>query len=246
MRHALAHTDRASRGLAHAPFLALTWLVSAVPPCAAGVGLVQHTLTSGLPTQAGQMLSLLGWAFLLVLAGAWYLLGQAFLLRQAQAVLRGEPVPGLPTTRVLLDLLPWLARAHGARLGLSVLGLLPLGAGLPLARLVSCPWPVRAALRPGERGSTEAPTIEVVVAQLGAGVLWALLALNLALALSWGQQGLPSGLATLLPRLMEPRVWIIAGGLSLAISEPWRALALIAALGLDAPHAAIDPVGERP
>lgn len=233
MRRALLPADRAARALAQAPWLVLTWLLAAAPPIAAGAGLTRHALRSGLPAQSGQMLALLGWAALLVVAAGWYLLGQAFLLRQAQAALRGEPVPALPSLRALLEQMPWLARAHAARLGVSALGLLPLGAGLPLARLLSSSWPVLAALRPGVRTSPTPPPLSVVTTQVGAWLLWALTTLNLALGLAWIGHGLPSAGAALLPRLLDPQLWALAGLLALTLSEPWRLLALVAALGLD-------------
>ncbi len=232
---ALRCADRATRGLVRAPVLVLSWWVGAVPVLAVGSSLVRRSLEGGVPSEAGDLLTLALWSFAAVLAWAWYLLCHVFLLQQAGSSLAGRPIPRLPTPRRVLDQLPALTRAHGARLLVSLLALIPLGAALPLARLVTGSWPVRAVLGPVPGRRPWLPPLEVVVVQLAAWVLAALLALNVAVLLAWMAHGSLLDAAALLPRLTDARLWVAALLVALSIAEPWRILAVAAALGFPEP-----------
>ncbi len=235
MNRALHHGDRAFRVLARNPVLVLTWWLSTLPLLGASYGLVRRALEHGFPQEAGDLMVLLLWSCLLVLTWAWYLLGSIFLHQQARAGARSEPVPPLPSLRRLLDQFPATAAAHAARTGLTAAALLPLAAGLPFARIATAPWPVRACLgapahTPGE---SRWPSLGVAVTQVLAWSLMLMLTANMAVLLGWLTQGTFLDAAALLPRLSDPRLWAVGALLSLSLVEPWRALALVYALGLD-------------
>jgi hypothetical protein len=71
-------------------------------------------------------------------------------------------------------------------------------------------------------------------------VSWLLLGLltaNIVVLGGWLLHGAALDASALLPRLSDPRLWAVSALLALSITEPWRALALIATLGLDElPH----------
>ncbi len=237
MRRALRPADHALRALARTPGLVFTWWAAALPLLMASYGLVHRALDHGLPSQAGDLLLLLLWSCLVVVGWAWYLLGIIFLHQQALASARGEPVPGRPSLSHLLDLFPATAAAHAARTGLSLLALVPLGTALPLARVITAPWPVRAALglpRSAPRPAS-APPLGVVATQILAWVLLGLVTANLVVLAGWVTHGSLLDAPSLLPQLSDPRLWAVAGLLSLSLVEPWRALAMILALQLDHP-----------
>lgn len=233
MRRALEPADRATRALARAPGLVFTWWVATLPLLLAASGLLRRALDHGLPAEAGSLLLLLLWSCLVVLAWAWYLLGTIFMHQQALAASRREPVPRVPSLRRLLDLLPSTATAHALRTGLSLVALIPLGAALPLVRITTAPWPVRASLAGARSGDTTWPELEVVLAQVLAWLLLGLVTTNIVVLAGWLTHGSLLDALTMLPQLSDPRLWVISGLLGLSLVEPWRALALIAALHLD-------------
>jgi hypothetical protein len=235
VRRALLQADRAFGALARAPGLVLIWWLATLPLLAAGYGLVSRALTHGLPSQANELLLLLLWSCLVVLAWSWQLLGFLHLHHRARASLRVQDAPPPTSLRHLVDLLPSYAVASAARLAATLLAIVPLGAALPLVRAVSSPWPVRAALGLRARPARLLPGLELVVIQLLSWLLLALLTGNLVVLAGWIIQGVFLEAASLLPRLSDGRLWAVAGLLALSIVEPWRVLALVAALGLDHP-----------
>ncbi len=215
--------------------MVLHWWIAALPALLVGAALLPKALRGGIPTEAGELMGLLLWSFLAVLAWAWYLLGTVHVIQQAGLSISKQPASRLPSPRRLLDHLPALARAHGARLLVSLLALLPLGAALPLARLVTGPWAVRAVLGTGPRTKRWLPEIELVVVQLAAWILLVLLTTNIVVLLAWFAHGSLLDAAALLPRLTDPRLWGVALLASLSVVEPWRVLAIVAALGTTSP-----------
>ncbi len=236
MRRSLEHADRAFVALAAMPWLVLVWWLAALPPLAVGWLLVRRALEAGLPSDVGGALILLLWSCLFVLAWAWYLVGLVLLVQLAQAALWGERAR--PAARRLLERLPATAMAHAGRLVLCIMALVPLGAGLPLARLATAGWSLRTALGlpAREPGTSPLPSLASVVVQAVGWCLLTLLAVNLAVLLGWLVHGSLLDAATLLPRLTDPRLWAAAGLLALSVVEPWRTLALLSALGLDRPR----------
>lgn len=248
MRRALSQADRAFRALARAPVLVLIWWGATLPLLAACYGLVSRAVGHGLPSQASDLMLLLLWSCLVVVAWSWQLLGSLHLHQRAWACLRDRADAHPPSLRHLVDLLPGFALASAARIAATVVALLPLAAALPLARLVSSPWPVRAALGLEARPPRLLPGQELVVVQLMSWLLLALLTGNLVVLSGWLVQGAFVDAASLLPRLSDVRLWAVAGLLALSIVEPWRILALTAAMGLDCsePPPAGSVPGARP
>jgi hypothetical protein len=228
MKRALARAEEAGQLLARHPTLILTWWVFSLPLMAAGHALARRALERGLPGESIELLQLLLWACLLVLGWAWYLLGVVFLHQQADAVVLGSPLPRLPSPRKLLDRFPACASAHAARTALSLVAALPLGAGLPLVRVISCSWPARAALgHPRAIGLARGrPGLELGVLQVCSWLLLALTSLNMAVLVAWVTLGSLLDAPALLPQLSDPRLWAVAVLLSASLVEPWRALAL--------------------
>jgi hypothetical protein len=233
VRRSLHQADRAFRTLARAPGLVLIWWLGALPLLATAYGLVRRALEHGLPSQASELLLLLLWSCLVVLAWAWQLLAGLHLHQQAKACLQGHAAEPRPSLRRLLDLLPGYTLACTARLGASAVALVPLGAALPMVRALTAPWPVRAALSFTPRAPRHRTSSALVVVQVSSWLLLVLLTVNFVVLMGWVVQGTTIDAAALLPRLSDGRLWAVAGLLALSIVEPWRALALIAVLGLD-------------
>jgi len=237
MKRALQAADAASRALAATPILLVTWWASTLPLLLSTLSLVQRALEHGLPTQAGDLVILLLWSCVVVVAWAWYVLGSIFLHQQARAGLRRRPVPMLPTPRRLLDLFPATAMAHASRAAVTIAAVAPLGAALPLARIATAAWPVRAALGQPKR-SPEAsrwPSLTLVVIQILSSALLLLLTGNAAVLAGWASHGSLLDAPALLPYLSDVRLWAAAALLALSVVEPWRVLALTTAMGLDLP-----------
>ncbi len=235
MRRSLSLADQAARALARSPVMILCWWLAVLPPLAAGYGLAQRALRAGLPTEASELMQLLLWSCLLVLGGAWYQLGIIVLHRIGMASLWDGPASEPISWRRQLDLLPAVSRAQAARLALSLAGLIPLGAGLPLARVYSAAWSSMAAsgARTSPAGLREPPSLEVVVLHVASWPLVALLCCNMVVLEAWMIRGTLLDAATLAPQLSDPRLWAVAGLLALSLVEPWRVCAMLAALG---PH----------
>jgi len=234
VRRALVPADRAFRALAGGPALVATWWASTLPLLGSVYGLVQRALEHGIPDEAGELLLLLLWSCLVVLAWAWYLLGIIFLHQQARAQLEGRPIPPLPPPRRLLDRFPATAGAHAARTGLTLLALLPIGLALPVARVTTASWPARAIFglprtEPGSRW----PSLQVTVVQLTSWLLLAVLTCNLVVLAGWLTHGSLLDAPALLPQLSDPRLWALSALLSLSLVEPWRAIALLHTLRLE-------------
>jgi len=239
MKRALQAADAAFRTLAKTPILVVTWWASTLPLLLSAVSLAQRALEHGLPSQAGELVFLLLWSCVVVVSWAWYVLGSIFLHQQARAGLRRRPVPTLPKPRRLLDLFPATAMAHASRTGVTIAALVPLGAAIPLARITTAAWPVRAALGQPTRNpeASRWPSLTLVVIQILSSALLLLLTGNTAVLAGWATHGSLLDAPALLPYLSDARLWAVAAWLALSVVEPWRALALITAMGLDLPGA---------
>ncbi len=232
MRRALALADHAARTLARHPTMILSWWVAALPLVLVAYGLAKRSFEQGLPSDAIELLQLLLWACLLVIGWAWYLLGVVFLHQQARAATLEVEIPRVPSPRRLLDRFPACAAAHAARTGISLLALIPLGAALPFARVLSGAWPARAALGLGRGISLPRGRrgLELAVLQVCSWMLLAMLSLNMAVLVAWMTLGSLLDAPALLPQLSDPRLWAVASLLAVSLVEPWRALALTVCL----------------
>ncbi len=212
--------------------LMLTWCVSSLPPLAAAALLVSVALRGGATTQASDLLSLLSCASLLVGTALWHAMGTAFLVRQASALLDGRTPPALPNPRLLANRLPAVVAAQGARLGITLVATLPLGAGLPLARVLTAMWSIRAALGLPREPPACQPSAWGSIGAICA-ISWLLtlaLTANGVLAAIWTSRGALPESSAQLPELGNPWLWASFLFLALAVSEPWKVLALVAVL----------------